>query len=104
MKFKDLEFKVREYGSVGDICYSKGGVGAQHTFDNGITISVQASKINYSTPKENLPSADDFSLFEVALWDKDGEWVTKEFFPDHNDDVAGWQSRKNINNLIEKLS
>ena len=93
MEFKDLEFKARDYG----------GVGAKHTFDNGITISVQASKINYSTPKENLTSSDDFSSFEVALWDKDGEWVIKEFITDHNDDVVGWQSREAINNLLEKI-
>ena len=89
-----------------DLVFEKkfGGVGVAHTFDNGITISVQAGSGNYSTPREDLTSSDQFSSFEVAIWDEDGDWITKEFFPDNNDDVIGWQSREDINNLIEKLS
>ena len=88
--FKDLKFEPRGFG----------GVRAEHTFDNGITISVQASKMNYSTPKEDLTSSDDFVSFEVAMWDEDGEWVTKDFVPDHHDDVLGWQDRGEINALM----
>lgn len=91
--FKDLEFYLTAIG----------GVGATHTFDNGVTISVQASKFNYSTPRENLPSSDDFLSFEVGMWDIDGNGVTKQFFRNNNDDVIGWQSREDINNLIKKI-
>ena len=42
-QFKDLEFKLRDFG----------GVGATHTFENGITISVQAGRGPYSTPRED---------------------------------------------------
>tara|TARA_R110002096_G_scaffold373063_1_gene566589 strand:- start:213 stop:500 length:288 start_codon:yes stop_codon:yes gene_type:complete len=89
-----------------DLVFEKkfGGVGVAHTFDNGITISVQAGSGNYSTPREDLTSSDQFSSFEVAIWDEDGEWITKEFFPDNNDDVIGWQSREDINNLIKKIN
>lgn len=90
IKFKDLKFEPRDMG----------GVGAKHTFDNGITISVQAGSGIYSTPKENLTSSDQFSSFEVAMWDEDGEWVTKDFVPDAGDDVLGWQDRGEINALI----
>jgi hypothetical protein len=93
MEFKDLEFKARDFG----------GVGAQYTFDNGITISVQASQVNYSTPRENLGSPNDFSSFEVGMWDANG-WVTKELVDDAGDDVLGWQSREDINNLIKKVN
>ena len=90
IKFKDLKFEPRQFG----------GVGAKHTFNNDITISVQASQFNYSTPKEDLTSSDDFVSFEVAMWDKDGEWVTKEFVSDAGDDVLGWQDRDEINALM----
>ena len=90
IQFRDLEFEPRGFG----------GVGATRTFDNGITISVQAGKGNYSTPREDLTSSDQFSSFEVAIWGEDGEFITKEFFPDHNDDVLGWQDRGEINALI----
>lgn len=93
MEFKDLEFKARDFG----------GVGAQYTFDNGITISVQASQVNYSTPRENLGSPNDFSSFEIGMWDANG-WVTKELVADAGDDVIGWQSREDINNLIKKVN
>ena len=95
IKFKDLKFVPRSIG---------GGVGAIHTFDNGITISVQASELNYSTPREDLSSPNEYSSFEVAMWDEEGEWVTKQLFPDHNDDVIGWLSRKEINRIINKLN
>ena len=90
IQFRDLEFEPRGFG----------GVGATHTFDNNITISIQAGKGNYSTPREDLTSSDQFSSFEVAIWGEDGEFITKEFFPDHNDDVLGWQDRGEINALI----
>ena len=95
IKFKDLEFKKRDMG----------GVGATHTFDNGITISVQAGSGPYSTPREDLTSSDDFVSFEVAMWDEDGEWVTKEFVPDseYYDDVLGWQDRDEINTLMNEI-
>jgi hypothetical protein len=75
-------------------------VGATHTFNNGITISVQAGSGIYSTPKENLTSSDEFVSFEVAMWDEDREWVTKDFVPDLDDDVLGWQDRGQINALM----
>tara|TARA_R110002126_G_scaffold109741_1_gene246752 strand:- start:84 stop:371 length:288 start_codon:yes stop_codon:yes gene_type:complete len=91
IQFIDLEFKPRGFG----------GVGATQTFDKGITISVQASKVNYSTPKEDLTSPDEFSSFEVAIWGDDGEFITKNFTGD--DDVIGWQSRDEINTLMDKI-
>jgi hypothetical protein len=93
IKFRDLEFKPRGFG----------GVGATQTFDKGITISVQASKVNYSTPKEDLTSPDEFSSFEVAIWGDDREFITKEFVPDAGGDVLGWQSRDEINTLLKTI-
>jgi hypothetical protein len=89
IKFKDLEFEK-----------TFGGVGATHTFNNGITISVQAGSGIYSTPKENLTSSDEYSSFEVAMWDEDREWVTRDFLFDYHDDVLGWKSRDEINALM----
>ena len=91
IQFRDLEFEPRGFG----------GVGATRTFGKGITISVQASKGNYSTPKEDLTSSDQFSSFEVAIWGDDGEFITKNFTGD--DDVIGWQSRDEINTLMDKI-
>ena len=91
--FKDLEFKRKDIG----------GVGASHTFDNGITISVQASQFNYSTPKEDLTSSDDFVSFEVAMWDEEGLFITKDFVPDINDDVLGGWDVADISILMIKI-
>jgi|TARA_B110000908_G_scaffold8145_1_gene10119 hypothetical protein len=91
--FKDLEFKRKKMG----------GVGASHTFENGITISVQASKGNYSTPKENLYSPSNFSSFEVAVIDGDGDFITKNLFQNHGNDVRGWMDRADISILMIKI-
>ena len=87
--FKDLKFEKKW-----------GGVGSHHTFDNGITLSVQAGMGNYSTPREDHSSADNYSSFEIAMWDKDGDWITKDIVPGHNDDVVGYVSRENIDEII----
>tara|TARA_R110000803_G_scaffold105200_1_gene173390 strand:+ start:348 stop:644 length:297 start_codon:yes stop_codon:yes gene_type:complete len=91
--FKDLEFKRKEMG----------GVGASHTFENGITISVQASKGNYSTPREDLTSSDEFVSFEVAVMDGDGDFITKNHFQNHGNDVRGWMDRADISILMIKI-
>jgi len=90
--FKDLEFKSRKFS---------GGIGATMLFDNGFEISVQAGSFNYSTPKEDLKSPDDFVSFEVAVFGPpNGDFVTKNFVPDLDDDVLGWQDRGQINALM----
>ena len=89
--FKDLVFKKKEFG---------GGITAKAEFKNGFTISVIAGDLAYSTPREDLNSPDDFVSFEIAVFDPQGNWATKEFFPDHHDDVLGWQSRGQINALM----
>ena len=89
--FKDLEFKPRPFND---------GVGATMKFDNGFTISVQAGSSAYSTPRENLNSPDDFASFEVAVLGPDDDWATKQFIPDHGDNVLGWQDRGQINALM----
>jgi hypothetical protein len=92
MKFNDLKFKQLE-----------NGVGATHTFDNGITISVQASENHYCYPKENLNSKNDYSSFEVAVFDIDNEFVTKDYIKDADDDVFGWAKRYDIENLMDLI-
>ncbi len=94
MKFTDLEFKEN----------SQGGAGSTHTFDNGIMISVQASKNHYCSPREDLWSHE-YSSFEVALRDtnNDNEFVTRDYIKDADDDVLGWQDRDDIDNLMEMI-
>ena len=87
--FKDLVFKDKF-----------GGVSAGMDFDNGFSISVIAGKMAYSTPREDNKDPEFFSSFEVAVFDPQGNWATKQFVPDHNDDVLGWQDRGQINALM----
>ena len=89
--FKDLVFKKREFG---------GGIAAKAEFKNGFTISVIAGDLAYSTPREDKDSPDDFSSFEIAVFDPQGNWATKQFISDHDDDVLGWQDRGQINALM----
>ena len=94
IQFKDLIFHSNRTG----------GINSRTDFDNGFSISVIAGQMAYSTPREDKDSSDEFFSFEVALFAPDGEF-TREFFPeDHIDDVLGWQSRKDINSIIEKIN
>ena len=93
-----MEFKDLMWNSWQD------GVSSSPKFDNGFGMSIVAGPGKYSSPKDEGDSPDDFSSFEVAIFNPQGDWVTKEFFPGHNDDVMGWQSREDINNLIKKIS
>tara|TARA_B110000285_G_scaffold103868_1_gene118253 strand:- start:125 stop:421 length:297 start_codon:yes stop_codon:yes gene_type:complete len=91
--FKDLEFKSNK----------KSGVGAAHTFDNGITISIQGGSSNWSTPRENLTSPNEFTSFEVAVLDENKEFITKKFIKNNDDDVMGWMDRADISILMIKI-
>ena len=91
--FKDLKFKNNKMG----------GVGASHTFENGLTISVQASKNHYCSPREDLDSEDKYSSFEVAIIDKENNFVTAEFILDALDSIIGWQSEEEINEIIKEI-
>ena len=87
--FKDLKFKRNPMM----------GWGATEKFDNGLIISVQASKGHYCTPRENCDSVDAYEGFEIAIWD-DNEWKTREFIPDLNDDVAACMDREEISAIM----
>lgn len=89
--FKDLVFKVR------------GGenIHAVEKFDNGFSISVVAGEVAYSTPRKNMGSADDFSTFEVAIFNENKQgFATRDIFPNENDDVIGFKSRADINTIM----
>ena len=70
-----------------------GAIQGKLTLNNGIEFSVVAGPTLYSLPRDKGKSPDDFDKFEVAIFDQDGNWV--------DDDVIGWQSRKDINKLIQ---
>ena len=88
--FKDIQFHQSMGGNLKSIT----------RFDNGFELSVIAGEFAYSTPRENNTNPDFFSAFEVAVFNDDGEFVTKDFFQDIEDDVMGWQTRADINTLM----
>ena len=91
IQFKDLKFKD-----------NFGGINATHTFENNWEISVSAGKISYSTPREDDLDSTQFSSFEVAIFNPKGDFATGEVLQ-IDDDVAGWQGREDINNIIEMI-
>ena len=83
--FKNIKWKQHRVG--------KGSIQGLLMLNNGIEFSVVAGPTMYSLPKDAGNSPDDFDKFEVAIFDKDGEFM--------DDDVLGWQSREDINKLIQ---
>jgi len=88
--FKDLTFKPHQMGE---------GIQAHYVFDNDYEISVAAGKFCYSTPKAEVPLGA-YTAFEVAIFNSDGDFCTGELCAS-TDDVVGWCSRTDIDNLME---
>jgi len=93
MKFEDLEFTRNPLG----------GMGATHTFDNGIMISVQASESHYCSPRKNDLREHEYSSFEVAIFNSDNEFLTRDYIEDADDDVFGWAKRYDIDSIMAKI-
>lgn len=92
MKFSDIIFTPHPHG----------GVKSRTFFPNGYQLSVVAGAFAYSIPRKDFESADEYEAFEIAVFDQDGEFVTSQF--GFGDDVQGWLTRDEINQLMEKIS
>lgn len=89
------------------------GKGFQVTFENGITISVQIGRYNYcdnqidySSPLEGgkLDSSPSCENAEIAVWDKDGNWILSKFTDKENDEmVMGWLSVEEVFEIIDRI-
>ena len=90
--FKDIKFKQHRVG--------KGAIQGLLVLDNGIELSVVAGLGMYSAGKSGVREAvdkvEDVSSFEVAVFDQDGNFIGAD-----NDLVLGWQSREDIDKLIQ---
>tara|TARA_B100001094_G_scaffold215734_1_gene209813 strand:+ start:207 stop:497 length:291 start_codon:yes stop_codon:yes gene_type:complete len=90
--FKDIKFKQHRLG--------KGHIQGLLMLDNGIEFSVVAGTGMYSAGKNGVrgPVDDikDVSSFEVAIFAPDGKFIESEA-----GQTLGWQSREDINKLIQ---
>jgi hypothetical protein len=89
------------------------GKGFQLTFDNGNTISVQWGRGNYCENYSNDIPMESINLWgyslesknaEIAIWDSEGVWITKEFIPDLNDDVKGLLTADEVLKLMIEVA
>ena len=90
--FKDIIFKQHKVG--------KGNIQGLLMLDNGVELSIVAGTGMYSAGKTGVrgpvDNVKDVSSFEVAIFDQDGK-----FIPADDDMVLGWQSREDIDKLIQ---
>ena len=93
-KIDDLKFTPQGHG----------GIRAKLKTKSKITISIQAGKDIYSKPREDGLEPKNYSHFEVAVFDKDGEFITDKYLNCKGDSVAGYVTRDEINNLLTLLS
>tara|TARA_R110000765_G_scaffold303778_2_gene397770 strand:+ start:396 stop:677 length:282 start_codon:yes stop_codon:yes gene_type:complete len=87
--FADIKWKQHRLG--------KGFIQGLLMLDSGIELSVVAGPTMYSLPKDAGDSPDDFNKFEVAIFDKDGNFIGGVGMGG----VCGWQSRSDIDKLIQ---
>jgi hypothetical protein len=69
-----------------------GGVIAQMKLDNGYTISVVGGRKGLY--------GDGMNTFEVAIFDRTNEMIMLS----ENDQVLGWQTKQEVNDIIEKFN
>ena len=86
--FKNIKWKQHKIG--------KGSIQGLLMLNNGIEFSVVAGPTMYSLPRDAGNSPDDFDKFEVAVIGPDNHFISSE-----EGDVLGWQSREDINKLIQ---
>ena len=78
-------------------------INAHHVFDNNWEISVSAGSGNYCTPREDLGQPELFASFEVAIFNPNGDFATKDLFQ-ADDDVVGWCGRDDIDDIIAMVA
>ena len=67
-----------------------------------MSLSVVAGQYFYSDPRSDV-APNGYSRFEVAIFDKDGEWATQKVLGNLGDDVLGWQTRNEIDSIIKEM-
>tara|TARA_B100000900_G_scaffold347796_1_gene313144 strand:+ start:244 stop:558 length:315 start_codon:yes stop_codon:yes gene_type:complete len=92
--FKDIKFETHPHS---------GGWAGNLKFHNGVRMSIVCGDFAYCTPKLTLKNVEEYSSFEVALLDSTNEFCTKKIIPEAEDDVIGWASPKNIEEIISKI-
>ena len=93
MNFSDLKFKHSQHGGW-----------SSHTEINGHVLSVQCGERNYCDPREDLSSPEEYSTFEIAIWEStdNRKWCTPRF-TSGDDAVKGWASREEIEGVIKAI-
>jgi len=93
--FKDISWKLHSL--------DKKSIQGTIEFDDGVELSVIAGAKFYSSKiGDATPHPDKFASFEVAVLDKGGKFVTQKFTNEDNE-VIGWQSREDIDNIMSKI-
>ena len=94
MKFKDIKFEKRRIG----------GIQARVELKDEMILSIVAGEFAYSSPRADFGEPEQFESFEIAIIDKDGDFVTREHLAVEHNDVLGWVSREQIEEIIANLA
>jgi len=65
----------------------------QFVFENGLNFSMVQHRFSYSTDKN----------VKIAVIDNEGNFITKDFIDDLNDDVKGWVDADEAISIMEKV-
>ena len=69
-----------------------------------LTVSIVAGYSAYSSPRKTLNNYNDYSAYEVCIWDEESNIMNdyKEYYQ-ADDQVSGYKDVKFINNLLTKI-
>lgn len=75
---------------------SLGGIQRLYKFSNGLYLSAVQNSMSYG----NREYMGEKGQWEIAVVDSDGNWKTKDIFPDATDDVIGWLDFSRVYELV----
>lgn len=65
---------------------------------NGVAkTQILNKETTFSAVKHDGSYGNKQGLWEIAVWAKDGEWLTQKIFSDASDDVIGWLTWEQVN-------
>jgi hypothetical protein len=73
-------------------------------FQNGYSMSVIAGQMAYCNPRQNLEDPQEYLTYEIAIFNEDDDFVTQRFTDEANDDVCGWLTKDEINEIMQKVA
>jgi hypothetical protein len=94
--------------AIGIIASEHGFCCVQMKFTNGYILSMNIGRSGYNDNRDIEVKNKHYmrietNRIECAVFDPEDNWVTARFFPDGDEQVAGWQTMEQVENAMKRI-